>query len=169
MIFLMGESIETPQPLNKNKRVKLKKQLSCLVASVILFDVLRNLEDRSERKSFSDFDLNWKRNLLIWSQRRYHCATKWRDRFCRVLCNVDIVQSRVSISFGINTTTHSFLRKNIFLQSQKVVIQASFLAVDFFTSRLVLTNSLIYLHYVLLKCSTIKTSVRMWSCSFYFQ
>ena len=82
--FSIGESIETPQPLNKNKHVKLKKQLSCLAVSVISYDVLRNLEAESKRKIFYDLDVIWTLNLLIWSQTRQHWATKSRDKFLRV-------------------------------------------------------------------------------------
>ena len=137
-----GESIETPKPLKRRKCAKLKKQPSCLAASLSFYDVLRKLESYCKRKFLSDLEVIWTRNLLIWCQTRYHCATKSIDKGLQKLSNVDFGYCHVSISLRNYIWTQCFLNETILLHPLKVIIQALALAVDFVTSYLVMTTSL---------------------------
>ena len=141
-ICSIGESIKTPKPLKRRKCEKLKKHTSCLAAFVTLYDVLPNLEAKSECKNLSAFDVIWTRNLVIWNQTRYLCATRSTDKNLRNLWNVDFGYCHVSVSFSNNISTQCFLNETILLQPVNVVIQAFVLAVNFVTSFLVMTNSL---------------------------
>ena len=142
-IFSIGESIETPKPLKRKKCARLKKQPSCPAASVIFYDVLPNLEAKSECKILSDLVVIWTCNLLIWSQTHHHCATTSTVRCLRSLCNVDFGYCQVSASFRNNISMQCFLNETILLQTFRVVIQAFALAVDFVTSYRVMKNSLL--------------------------
>ena len=142
-IFSIGESNENPKPLKRKKCARLKKQPSCPAASVIFYDVLPNLEAKSECKILSDLVVIWTCNLLIWSQTHHHCATTSTVRCLRSLCNVDFGYCQVSASFRNNISMQCFLNETILLQTFRVVIQAFALAVDFVTSYRVMKNSLL--------------------------
>ena len=136
--FQEANPIKRPNRWAQTK-VRYKKK-SSVGASIIFFDVLRNLDDRSERKILFDLEVSGARNLLIRSKIRYLCST---DRSLRVLLN-DFELGQVSVGFRIQASTQCFLlfEKGFFLHSHKVVLHAFFLDVDFLTNYLVMENFL---------------------------